>query len=357
MRTSVAFLGTVGIPNIYGGFESFLEKCTPKISNYAKVIVTCEKRKYNDRNPVWNGVERIFIPIPANGIFSIFHDIYAFFRVVNKSNHIIFLGVSAGIFFPLVRMIGLITNKQIIVNLDGLEWRRSKYSKSIKYFLKISDYLAQIFANKIIIDNEGLRPYILKWSKHKVFCIAYSGDDVGIQSYVNRDTLTTGNLLTICRIEPENNCAMLIEGFKKSGSGKYVFVGNWDKSEYGRLLRKKYKEVQGLAMLNPIYNKEKIHELRSLCEIYLHGHSVGGSNPSLIEMLFYKSNILAYDCIFNRKTAEQDADYFSNSDELSLAIEKYIGKGVKDEKKISERYTSEVIVNKYLEIIGIKTNV
>lgn len=348
---SVAFVGSVGVPNNYGGFESFLESITPVLVKHVeRVSVTCDSSRYLDKNQIWNNVNRIFIPIKANGIFSILHDFIAFLYVFTTHKHIVFLGVSSGIFFPIIKLLSIISRSKIYVNVDGVEYRREKFSHSTRFFLKISDYLSQCFSDLVIIDNFGLSEYVINSKKNKLACIAYSGDQV---QQAARNYVFTPFALTVCRIEPENNCELLLDTYANLDFGTYFFIGNWDASRYGRRLKEKYLNNQNILLLNPIYDSKILSSLRSNCFCYLHGHSVGGTNPSLVEMLFYDAPVLAYDCVFNRFTAGDEASYFSNKNELIEKLNFNFTSKSTNPKKISRiKYTRESICNSYLNLFS-----
>ena len=315
----ISFIGSVGIPNRYGGFESFLEHCAPFIAKRGiPTIVTCDAFCYQDDTlPFFNGVERIFIKIPANGWASIFHDLVAFFSVLRSSSHIVILGVSGGPWFPIFRLACILTGKKMAVNIDGVEWRRSKFSRGKRLILRLFDFFAQRFSHHVIYDNRGLQEFLSACSLEKSTCIAYPGDHV---KRLDGVTKCPGTALTICRIEPENNLEILIQGFLQSNLIKYTIVGNWGRSSYARSLRSRYINHERLEILDPIYDAEKLAKLRGQCSYYLHGHSVGGTNPSLVEMLFYDCCIACFDVSFNHFTAESCASYFSSADELSQIL-------------------------------------
>lgn len=352
MSFNISFIGAVGLPNRYGGFEMFLEACAPLLAKeFDEVLVTCDKTKYTERELVWAGVKRVFIPIPANGALSVLHDLLAFFAVFWRAHAIVVLGVSGGIFFPLFRLLCSLFDKQLIVNVDGVEWRRAKFSKTRRQFLYISDRLAQRFAHEVVVDNEGLRPFLIRAVRDKASLIAYSGD------HVLRDPSATmapdGSLscLTICRIEPENNCDLLLEAFARAERGTYVFVGNWNASEYGRQLRHRYRDVLGLEIRDPIYDKAELAKLREQCNVYLHGHSVGGTNPSLVEMLFYDCHIVAFDCAFNRCTAGDAIRYFAGDEALAAQLQDFDWKASFDRRMVRNRYTATRIAGAYASLI------
>lgn len=348
-KKDIAFIGSVGVPNCYGGFESFLEAVAPALARDGySVTVTCDTNKYIDKSIKWKGVHRKFIFLNANGFSSILHDTFAFLNTFATHKNIVILGVSAGIFFPIFRLLCFISGCNLIVNVDGVEWRRNKYSTFKKKFLKISDFFAQLSAKNIIIDSEGLRDYLIQRKRASAIYIAYPGEKQYIK---NSDVLNFDFrfILSICRIEPENNCDLLIQGFLESNySGFYVFIGNWNSSTYGKDLFNKYHNHPKLRLFEPIYDPNIIESYRMKCDAYLHGHSVGGTNPSLVEMLFHKAPIIAYDCIFNRLTCAEDATYFTSSSDIANSIEKNAGKNF-SLKENSMRYTINNIKKSYID--------
>lgn len=353
----VAFIGAVGVPGNYGGFETFVDCCTPAlVDSLDEVIVTCDRSKYQTYEPIWNGVRRIFIPVKANGALSVIHDFLAFFAVFWRVDTVIVLGVSGGIFFPIFRVACALFNKRLIVNVDGIEWRRTKFSRLKRAFLFISDRCAQFFSHVVIIDNEALRPFLIGSVRDRAQHIAYPGDHIVRKFEQQCGAPEESSFLTICRIEPENNCHLLLEAFAQSRRGRYIFVGNWDASPYGRRLKNLYGASPGIELRNPTYDKLELASLREACDVYLHGHSVGGTNPSLVEMLFYDCEILAFDCAFNRNVGGDALRYFSNHDELCAYIctsSEYVRKGTVCNARISVRdlYTVDGISGAYTKLI------
>lgn len=310
----IAFIGSVGIPNRYGGFEAFLEHTCPSMLNGAEsVTVTCAESMYPGERGPYEGVDRVFIPCEANGVWSIFHDLLAFMAVVHRSSHIVVLGVSGGLWFPLFRCICLLTGKRLLVNVDGVEWKRGKFSHWKRAFLWCLDYMAQRFSHTIIIDNASLQARF----PTKAVVIAYPGDHVlrvGAEKQRNA-------ALTVCRIEPENNIELLILGVLGSRSHSYVFIGNWENSEYGRGLRRKYSGNTRLRLLDPIYDQTELAHYREECSSYVHGHSVGGTNPSLVEMVYYDCHIYCFDVSYHHTTVGAHARYFRSAKQLSALLD------------------------------------
>lgn len=349
----IAFIGSAGIPNRYGGFEAFLEHCAPAMTELGgEVLVTCDAKLYSDSmSPLFRGVNRIFIRISANGVASILHDLIAFFLVFPRTDRIVALGVSGGIWFPLFRICCALTGKRLIVNVDGVEWRRTKFNPMQRLLLRIFDALAQLCSHTVIYDNPGLVSYLWGGSVRKAVHIGYSGDHVLRLPDVVREDRTA---LTICRIEPENNLDLLIEGVLRSSLSKYSIVGNWSHSEYGKSLKSKYAAEPRLVLMDPIYDPKKLAELRERCALYLHGHSVGGTNPSLVEILYYDCAILCLDVSYNRFTADGAAFYFKDVDALAGCIECALDLELDGEykrearKHMRTKYTKHLIAQAYL---------
>lgn len=342
--SSIAFIGSVGIPNVYGGFEGFLEACTPDLATRHRVTVTCDRSRYDDHTTQWRGVHRVFLSLPANGALSVLHDFVAFLRVLPTHRNIVVLGVSGGIFFPIMRLLASLLRRRLIVNVDGVEWRRDKFSRKKKAFLKLSDTLAQTFAHDVVVDSEGLRPYLLPSRRDNAVFIAYPGDHVREPGPAPQDPV---GLLSICRIEPENNCDMKLAAFAMLGTGRYTFIGNWNASAYGRDLRERYSKVPGLCLLDPVYDPEVLATLRGHCDGYIHGHSVGGTNPSLVEMLFYDAPLACFDCVFNRYTAGSDATYFGSAATLADLMRAMLAARMRGAKPSSAAYTRDAINMRY----------
>ncbi len=121
--------------------------------------------------------------------------------------------------------------------------------------------------------------------------------------------------MALCRIEPENNVHTILEAFENAKK-RLIFIGNWNKSEYGRNLAEKYKNSEYVKITPAVYDLNVLNVLRSNCSIYLHGHSAGGTNPSLVEAMFFAKPIFAFDCVYNRESTENRAVYFASSDDL-----------------------------------------
>lgn len=317
----VAIIGTVGVPANYGGFETLVENMIAhNSSNDLQYAVYCSKKNYVDKRWVYRGAKIIYLPFKANGFQSIIYDVVSILHAVSKADVLLILGVSGCIILPVIR---LFCKKRIIVNIDGLEHRRDKWKPYVRKFLKFSESLAIRYADVIVADNKGVQNYVISEYKILSYLIEYGGDHVlcGITEKSKTVLNTLGLLekkysLALCRIEPENNIHMILEAYRVSGE-QLVFIGNWENSNFGKEMKLIYQGYPNLMLLPPIYDIEKLNVLRTNCKFYIHGHSAGGTNPSLVEAMYFKRPIFAFDVIYNRETTENKAQYFINVEQLA----------------------------------------
>jgi glycosyltransferase involved in cell wall biosynthesis len=158
--------------------------------------------------------------------------------------------------------------------------------------------------------------------------------------------------ISVCRIEPENNMHILLKSFSQQNDMPLAVIGNWRNSNYGLQLWQSYTRFTHIYLLDPIYESKELNFLRSHAYLYIHGHSAGGTNPSLVEAMFFGLPVFAFDCVYNRYTTENQCMYWSNSDELYACIMQrdtlqleYMGKKMK--MIADSKYRWAGIVSKY----------
>jgi len=347
----VAVIGTVGVPANYGGFETLVENLLAKQQNpEIQYAVYCSARSYKEKRWVYKGAKTLYLPFKANGIQSIVYDIVSIVRALRQADVLLILGVSGCLVLPFVR---LFYKKRIIVNIDGLEHRRAKWKTYVRKFLKRSEAAAVKNADVIVSDNKGIQDYVRhEYGKESVM-IEYGGDHVLCDiSVVERNVLSDFGLvageyaMALCRIEPENNVEMILEAFSQT-SEKLLFVGNWSHSEFGRRMMKTYADRPNLIIHPAVYDIVALNVLRANCLYYLHWHSAGGTNPSLVEAMFFGRPVFAFDVVYNRETTEGKARYFSTVEELKQLLKTQPTDGKEMEIIARRRYTWDAIVRKY----------
>lgn len=361
----VAIIGTVGVPANYGGFETLVEQLVRhNDSENIQYEVFCSSKSYVVRNKSFNGAKLKYVPLNANGIQSIPYDIISLIKASRKADIILILGVSGCAFLPIFR---LFSRKRLIINIDGLEHRRDKWNKYIRKFLKYSEKQAVKYGDVIITDNKGITDYVREEYGKDSELISYGGDHVltdinpgSTDEILKRYNLQSNSYaLGICRIEPENNVHLILEAFENAKK-KIVFIGNWNHNEYGRNLAEKYMDSEYVKITSAVYDIGVLNVLRSNCSIYLHGHSAGGTNPSLVEAMFFKKPILAFDCIYNRETTENKAEYFTSSQQLVNILNdgsKDLSQNAILMHEIAERrYRWEIIARQYENLFTRQNN-
>lgn len=346
--TKIAVVGIVGIPACYGGFESLVENLTSKQSENVRYHVYCSSSAYVDKKTMHNNASLEYIPLKANGIQSIPYDIFCMMKsLFLKPDVTLVLGVSGCLFLPIYKFL---SSSKVITNIDGLEWRREKWGKLTKFFLKFSESLAVKYSDVIITDNQAIGDYVDSEYGKANSIIAYGGDHVLKQP---AESISESDFfVSVCRIEPENNVEMILEAFANTNF-PLKFIGNWNSSDFGRKLKSMYSSFNNIELLDPIYDLQELYKLRKGCRGYVHGHSAGGTNPSLVEAMHFEKPVFAFDCDFNRYSTEEKAFYFCSSSNLVSKLELFDSNKLnldvaKEMKKIAERrYTWEVVCRQY----------
>ena len=358
MRKKVAVIGIVGLPAKYGGFETLIEYITRELKTDFDFTIYCSSKSYSHKIKSYNNCRLHYINREANGISSIMYDIISMIHALKYADYLLILGVSGCIFLPLI---SLFSRKKIIVNIDGLEWKRHKWGKATKLFLKLSEKLAVKYSHTVIADNQVIKEYVARTYKKEAHLIPYGGDHCIVQSLTKKTMkkypfLNEKYAFKVCRIEPENNVHLILEAFSECTMSNLVIVGNWKNSPYGEKLKLLYSSFENIYLLDPIYDQTILNELRSNCHVYIHGHSAGGTNPSLVEAMWLGLPILAYDISYNQETTANKAKYFSNKDDLinqlrSLSRAEITIIGVEMKNIARERYTWSGIADKYAKLI------
>ncbi len=353
----IAIIGTVGIPAKYGGFETLTEYLTRNLADNYDMTVFCSAKSYEKKLERYNSAKLQYIDLHANGIQSIPYDIISIFKSLKFADTLVILGVSGCIVLPFVRVF---SKKRIIVNIDGLEWKREKWEKGAKCFLKFSEKLAVKYADVVVSDNKVIQEYVFNEYGVKSELIAYGADHV-TKELLSDDTKAKYSFLNakytfkVCRIEPENNVHLILEAFSEYNELNIVMIGNWANSDYGKELKEKYNSFKNIFLLGPIYDQNILNQIRSNCYVYMHGHSAGGTNPSLVEAMYLGLPIFAFGVEYNKETTQNQAKYFNDKNELLFLL-----KNIDDEELKSiandmlivakENYTWEKISQEYSKL-------
>jgi glycosyltransferase involved in cell wall biosynthesis len=359
-KKRVAIIGTVGVPAAYGGFETLAEHLVKELNERYEMHVYCSGKKYpkGNRPKYYQNAHLHYLPLEANGIQSIPYDILSMIHALFYADVFVVLGVSGGIFLPIIKWF---TRKKIIVSIDGIEWKRGKWSRMARWYLWFAEGIAVRNSHADIADNESIQDYTAIRYKSLSNIIEYGADHtMNVKpeeaDYQEFPFLKTPYAFKVCRIEPENNVHVVLRAFAACTKRHLVFVGNWKNSEYGRALLEEYGNIPNILMLDPIYNQRKLDLLRGNAQLYIHGHSAGGTNPSLVEAMYLHLPVIAFDVMYNRTTTQDSAKYFKNWSELLQLLEHTTDPELQANadvmKQIADsRYTWKVIADKYNAMI------
>lgn len=357
----IAILGTRGIPNYHGGFEQFAEFFSLFLNkNEIDVYVYCSSI-HPFKDDTFKDVKRIICKDFEDTIGTPGQFLYDLNCIMDSRKRnfdvILQLGYTSSsiwsFLFP--------KNSIIITNMDGLEWKRTKYNPLVQKFLKFAEKLAVKHSDYLISDSIGIQEFLLKKYNKKSEYIAYgatlftSPDVTKIQPYANIPY--TYDLL-IARMEPENNVETIVKGYLlKKCNRKLLLIGNYNSTKFGQYLFEKYSSNNTIVFLGPIYDMSVLDNLRYYSNLYFHGHSVGGTNPSLLEAMACNCCIVAHNNVFNKSILNQDAFYFNDENQLAecLILEKksenILAKLENNKNKICNQFDWEVINTTYLDFI------
>jgi glycosyltransferase involved in cell wall biosynthesis len=346
-KIRIAVLGIVGVPANYGGFESLIENLLDQNYENYQYTIFCSSKVYTNRRGFYKGAHLKYISFDANGFSSILYDGISLLKCVGKNyDLILLLGISGAIFLPFIKPF---LKAKLICNVDGIEWKREKWSTITKSFLKFSELLAIKFSDQIIADNKGISDYIHSKYKVKATFIAYGAETFNVSSSLSlsKYNLKKGEFFfKVCRIEPENNIEKILIAFSELNNDTLVIVGNWERSKFGIKMKRLFQGYSNLILLDPIYDYTSLNELRGNCKGYIHGHSAGGTNPSLVEAMSLKVPIIAFDVDFNRYTLNNNGVFFKTVDDLKSIINEFDSRDFTVE--VQKIYTT--FINNYTKI-------
>lgn len=360
MSLRIAIMGTRGIPNHYGGFEQLAEHLAPGLVRAGHAVTVYNSHNHPFQGKQWEGVKIVHCYDPEFLFGSAGQFIYDLNCILDARERnfdvILQLGYTSssvwGLLFP--------ENVVVIYNMDGLEWQRAKYSKLTRKFLLYAERLAVRFSNFRIADSPVIQEYYSRKYGIGTEYIAYGADvfssaDVSVPRAYG---VEPGDyLLLMARMEEENNIEMVLNGFRDSStSRKMLVVGNFS-NRHGRYLKDKFSGDARIVFAGAIFEQEKVHSLKALSFLYFHGHSTGGTNPSLLEAMASRALILAHDNAFNRNVLGGDAYYFSSAAGVQEFVNGFERGEAEEEmlqrnfEKVGERYSWPDVIGKYERFI------
>ncbi|WP_205503246.1 DUF1972 domain-containing protein [Rufibacter psychrotolerans] len=352
---NIAILGTRGVPNHYGGFEQLAEYLSLGLVERGHQVTVYNSHSHPYQQPQWKGVTIVHQYDPEHKLGTagqFFYDLNCIRHSRTQRFDIILqLGyTSSSIWSDLFPGHSL-----VVTNMDGLEWKRSKYGRFTKQFLKIAEKLAVAKSDVLVSDSKGIEKYLQAKYGVPSYYIAYGAtlfnekNPSALQPY---GVTPYGYDLLIARLEPENSIETILEGLTRSTSTRPLLVIGGLNTRLGKTLQARFPDKR-IKFLGAIYNIDVLNNLRAYSNLYFHGHTVGGTNPSLLEAMASDCLICAHQNDFNGSILEENAYYFQTPEEVKMLLESKTKAGAEFEKiennrrKIEQSFSWETIISQY----------
>ncbi len=355
----IAILGTRGIPNNYGGFEQNAENLSVHWVKKGHEVVVYNTDEHPYKQKEWNGVKikHIFARESKLGIWgTCIYDFLCLKDAISEDFDIILnMGyVPSALFFSLKKR----TKAKFVTNMDGLEWKRAKWNNFLKKFIKFCERRAIILSDALISDNLGIRDYYMMVYDKNSYYIPYGAtlfNDPDEKILEKFSLKKFSYYMLVARLEPENNIETILDGYVMSRASEPFIVVGRTNTKFGRYLTKKYMNNHKIEFVGAIYDYSVLSTLRWYSKLYFHGHSVGGTNPSLLEAMASNAFIAAHENPFNRYVLGNDAFYFKTTKDVASIIRRYNDDFREvfihnNRRKIKEIYNWEKVSEDYLRV-------
>ncbi len=351
----IAILGTRGVPNHYGGFEQFAEYLSAGLVRKGHEVYVYNSHNHPYQASEWEGVKIIHCYDPEYRLGTAGQFIYDLNSIRDSRKRDFDVILQLGYTSSSVWGRWLPKQSVIVTNMDGMEWKRSKYSSKVQKFLRYAEKLGVQTSDYLVADSPAIQEYLEKTYQKEATFIAYGAHlfENPREEALNSYEVKAGQYhLLIARLEPENNPEAILEGATQAESPfPFLVFGNHE-TKYGEFLKEKFQDPR-IRFVGTIFDIEVLNNLRYYARWYFHGHSVGGTNPSLLEAMASGAMICAHDNPFNRAILGEDAVYFQAAtavkNYLEQAPEKWGSKAKieANRQKIQRHYNWPKIIDQY----------
>ena len=353
----IAFVSTRGIPNNYGGFEQFAEYISVGLVRRGHEVTVYSPNFHPYKEEFYKGVRVKHIYSPetwmGSSVGSFFYDFASLRDALKNEDFDIIYEAGYTSIIPAYIWFDVKKRKRpiFVTNMDGLENKRSKFSPMVRRFLDWEEKMAVKYSHYLIADNMGIHDYYKeKYGKESKF-LAYGADihdDFDAELLKDFGLVPGEYYLLVARLEPENNIMMALEGYlcsKENGRRPLAVVGKTN-TPHGKELVAKFGNEEGVRFVGGIYDFKKLDSVRHFSRAYFHGHSVGGTNPSLLEAMASGCLVLAHDNIFNRAVLGKNALYYPSAKKVTEYLDG-MDRIVEEDKEGFTTANIEVVRNEY----------
>jgi glycosyltransferase involved in cell wall biosynthesis len=357
----VRILGTRGIPSKHSGFETFAQDFALFLrSRDHEVTVYCQVAEDEAaREDTWNGIRRVLIPAGEGSVGTMQFDWKAIKHSLHEKSVVLTLGYNTGVFNLLYRFSGVPN----IMNMDGIEWKREKWSLPARIWFWLNEWAGARVANHLVADHPEIGRHLSRHTpSKKITVIPYGADLVTSApvSLIQKYDLSSKNYhLLIARPEPENSILEIVRAYSRRRRGMpLVILGNYNPD--GTAYQQKVLSAAGpeIVFLGAIFDRDIVRALRFHTRAYFHGHRVGGTNPSLVESLGAGNAVIAHDNRFTRWVAGEGARYFRSSEDIDDILRSLNADPTQlltmeeaSRKRHRESFTQEKVLTAYEELL------
>jgi glycosyltransferase involved in cell wall biosynthesis len=355
----IAIVGTRGIPNRYGGFEQNAENLALHFHAAGHEVTVYNPSDHPYREPAWRGVKirrRFWYERRLGGLGIFLYDYLCLMAAFRDGSDIVLeLGYAPASLYHFLRPA---RRPKIVTNMDGVEWRRAKWGPLARWLLRYCERLAAQTSDAIIADNPGVQDYLERRHHRRAHFVAYGApvlDAPDVEVCATYGVRPLEYYMVLARLEPENNIETILDGALAGGDLRTVLVVGDCRSRYGRRLTSRYQHASSVRFLGAVYEQAALGSLRRFARLYFHGHSVGGTNPSLLEAMGSGAYIAAHDNPFNRSVLGQDGRYFTTVADVATLIRADDGRdrdrfAAANREKLVHTYNWELVGRSYLRI-------
>ena len=358
----VAMIGTRGVPAAYGGFETAVDEIGRRMAaDGVEVTVYCRTRKGAPRPAAYEGMRLVHLPaLHSKTLETLSHTglsvMHALFR--RRYDAAFVFNAANSPFLPVLRLARI----PVAVHVDGLEWKRGKWGRVGRVYYRVAESLAVRWGDALIADAQGIADYYEREFGVDTQLLTYGAKAIEAEP---DERLTDLGLqpgafhLVVARFEPENHVDLIVEGYHRSSARlPLVVVGSAPyAAEHSRKIADIAASDERIRLLGGVWDQELLDQLYASALTYLHGHSVGGTNPSLLRAMGAATAVIAYDVDFNREVAGPEAQYFGDPDGVRSCVERAESDvistksaGSRLQNRAIERYDWDVVSRGYTEL-------
>jgi glycosyltransferase involved in cell wall biosynthesis len=334
----IALVGTRGVPARYGGFETCVEEVGARLADRGHDVLVYTRRSGDpaDRRSNYRGMRLSHLPaVRHKALETLSHTALSVAHLVTQRvDAAIVFNAANALFLPLLR----IRRIPVATHVDGLEWKRAKWGGAGRRYYRVAEAMAVRWSDNLIADAVGIQDYYREEFNAGSDYIAYGApllDDIGHHKLSDLNVEPGGYHLVVARFEPENHVDVAVDGYVRANAKRPLLVVG--SAPYGAEHTARIQQLaagnENVRFLGAVWDQEQLDQLYAGAYTYLHGHSVGGTNPSLLRAMGAGAPTIAFDVRFNREVLGEPGRYFADA----LALAKLITEAESDPDGTAER--------------------